>query len=238
MPLFTMIVPLIAAAIQAAEPPITVIGYGWAPFISPMGEPFRARTPDDEPIARWFHQADRNRDGRLAADEMRADAERFFATLDSDRDGTIDAEERIAYESQIAPEIQVTSRWRRSRQDTAAKARSGANGDWDRRGRRRSDNGIDGYQADGLQGAARYGLLNLPQPVVGADANLDRAVTLQEFRAAALFRFQLLDSKRESRLELQQLKTLLPSRPKEGKRRKRSKNAVDARIGVPLPDGD
>jgi hypothetical protein len=237
MPLFTVIVPLIAAAIQAADTPITVIGHGWAPFISPMGEPFRARTPDDEPIARWFHQADRNRDGTLTADEMRADAERFFATLDSDRDGKIDAEERIAYESQIAPDIQVASRWRRSRQETAAGARPRATGEWDRRGRRRSDNGVDGYQVDGLQGAARYGLLNLPQPVIGADANLDRAVTLQEFRAAALFRFELLDSKREGRLELQQLKTLLPSRPKEGRRLKRRKNDVDTRIGVPFPDG-
>lgn len=237
MPLFPMIVPLIAAAIQAAEPPITVVAFGWAPFISPMGEPFRARTPADEPLARWFHQADRNRDGALTADEMRADAERFFATLDSDRDDKIDAEERIAYESQVAPEIQVTSRWRRSRQEAAAVARSGATGERDRR-RRRSDDGIDGYQEDGLQGAARYGLLNLPQPVVGADTNLDGAVTLQEFRAAALFRFQLLDAKRESRLELQQLRTLLPSRPREGRRRKRPKNSVDARIGVPLPDGD
>ena len=28
-----------------------------------MGEPFRARTPNDDTLARWFYQADRNRDG-------------------------------------------------------------------------------------------------------------------------------------------------------------------------------
>jgi hypothetical protein len=31
---------------------------------------------------------------------------------------------------------------------------------------------------------------------------------------------------------------LVPSRPKEGRRVKRPKNAVDTRIGLPLPEGD
>ena len=44
----------------------------------------------EAPIARWFVQADRNRDGMLTADEMQADADRFFARLDSNRDGQID----------------------------------------------------------------------------------------------------------------------------------------------------
>ena len=43
-------------------------------------------------------------------------------------------------------------------------------------------NTIDGYRFDGLQGAARYGLLNIPQPVAGADADFNRAITLDEFR--------------------------------------------------------
>ena len=80
-----------AAAGQAA--PITVTGHAWAPFISPMGEPFRARAAGDDTLADWFHQADRNRDGMLTVDEMQADAERFFATLDTDHDGEIDPDE-------------------------------------------------------------------------------------------------------------------------------------------------
>ena len=231
MLLFTLILPILASAAQAGDP-ITVTGYPWAPFISPMGEPFRARTPDDDPFARWFYQADANRDGMLTADEMRADAERFFNVLDSSRDGRIDSEERMAYEASIAPEVQINSQWKRTRQEAAADRERG-----DRRPRR-FENNIDGYQLDGLQGAARYNLLNIPEPVSGADADFNRIVTLDEFRAAAAYRFQLLDSNRLGRVTLQELRVLLPSRPKEGRRVKRAKNAVDTRIGLPLPKGD
>ena len=167
--------PILASAAQAEDPPtpITVTAYRWAPFLSPMGEPFRSRTPDDDPFARWFHQADGNRDGMLTADEMRADAERFFAALDSNQDGKIDSMERMTYESKIAPEVQVNSQWKRTRQETAAEAQASDETDRGDR-RRRWDNNIDGYQLDGLQGAARYGLLNLPEPVSGADADFDR----------------------------------------------------------------
>ena len=224
------VISFLASAAQAEEPPkpITVTAYRWAPFLSPMGEPFRSRTPDDDPFARWFHQADGNRDGMLTADEMRADAERFFAALDGNRDGRIDSEERMKYEMEIAPEVQVNSQWKRTRQQTASDR-----GDW-----RRWNKDIDGYQLDGLQGAARYGLLNLPEPVAGADANFDRFVSLDEFRRAASYRFQLLDSDRAGRLTLQKLVVLLPSRPKDGRRVKRPKGAVDTRIGLPLPEGD
>ena len=224
------VIPILASVAQAEEPPkpITVTAYRWAPFLSPMGEPFRSRTPDDDPFARWFHQADGNRDGVLTSDEMRADAERFFVALDGNRDGRIDSEERMKYESEIAPEVHVNSQWKRTRQQSAA----------DRGGRREWDNNIDGYQLDGLQSAARYGLLNLPEPVAGADANFDRFVSLDEFRRAASYRFQLLDNDRVGKLTLQNLEVLLPSRPKEGRRVKRSKKGVDTRIGLPLPQGD
>jgi Ca2+-binding EF-hand superfamily protein len=224
------VIPILASVAQAEElpKPITVTAYRWAPFVSPMGEPFRSRTPDDDPFARWFHQADGNRDGILTSDEMRADAERFFAALDDNRDGRIDSEERMKYESEIAPEVHVSSQWKRTRQQSAA----------DRGDRRQWDNNIDGYQLDGLQGAARYGLLNLPEPVAGADADFDRFVSLDEFRRAASYRFQLLDSDRLGKLTLQKLEVLLPSRPKDGRRVKRPKNGVDTRIGLPLPEGD
>ena len=237
--LLFVLIPFLASAAQPEEPPkpIIVKAYPWAPFLSPMGEPFRSRAPDDDPFARWFHQADHNQDGVLTADEMRTDAERFFATLDTDRDGRIDSEERMTYESKIAPEVQSNSRWKYTRQETAAPARAGDDQDRGDRRRRRSNN-VDGYQLDGLQGAARYGLLNLPEPVSGADADFNRIVTLDEFRRAAAYRFQLLDSDRSGRLTLQNLEALIPSRPKEGRRVKRPKNAVDTRVGLPLPAGD
>ena len=227
-------VTLAFAAQTAADPPILVTGRPWAPFISPMGEPFRARSAGDDPFARWFQQADRNRDGLLAIEEMHADAGRFFATLDTNSDGVIDPEELGVYESDIAPEVQVNSRWKFSPQ-AVAEANSVDNGD---RGRRRADSSIDGYQIHGLQGGARYGLLNIPQPVAAADADFNRGTTLDEFRRAATHRFQLLDSKRGGRLTRQELETLLPTRPKPGKRVKRPKDAVDTRVGLPLPEGD
>jgi EF hand domain-containing protein len=236
MPLFALIMPFLASAAQSVEPPITVVGRPWAPFISPMGEPFRARAADDDPLARWFHQADRNRDGMITAEEMQADGERFFATLDRNHDNAIDPDERAAYEWEIAPEVQVNSRWKRARGQGAAQPQSG---DRDRgaRGPRRAGDNIDGYQTSGLQGAARYGLLNIPQPVAGADADFNRAITLEEFRLAAAHRFRLLDSMRQGWLTLQQLEELLPSRPKARRRTKR-KDAADTRIGLPLPERD
>ena len=86
MYLAAVIVPLLMAAALAEEPPITVKAYPWAPFISPMGEPFRANPTGEAPIARWFGQADRNRDGIISPDELQADADRFFKRLDDNGD--------------------------------------------------------------------------------------------------------------------------------------------------------
>lgn len=232
MPLSALIAPLLMAAAVAEEPPITVQGYPWAPFISPMGEPFRPPSSGEAPIARWFNQADRNHDGMLTADEMQADAERFFARLDSNRDGQIDPGERRTYEWEIAPEVQVNSDWRRPRGQSRP-VPDQAPGD---EPRKRGDD-HDGYRTDGLQGAARYGLLNIPQPVASADADFNRAITLAEFRQAALTRFNLLDSNGHGLIALPELQSRLPVRP-EGRRAKPRKDAKDTRIGVPLPEGD
>ncbi len=97
---------------------------------------------------------------------------------------------------------------------------------------------IDGYQPHGLQGAARYGLLNIPEPVAGADADFNRGATLAEFQRAAIQRFQLLDRQRAGRLTLTELEVLLPTRPKAGARVKRPADARDTRVGLPFPEGD
>lgn len=219
MPLTALIVPMLLSVAVAEDTPITVKGFPWAPFISPMGEPFRPPSSGEAPIARWFVQADRNRDGTLTSDEMQADAERFFAKLDSNGDGQIDPDERRTYELEIAPEIQVNSDWRRQRGEEKQK-----------------QDAHDGYHKNGLQGAARYGILNLPQPVASADADFNRAVTIDEFRQAAAYRFKLLDGSNQGRLMLPDLTERLPIRPK-GKRTKPRKNETDSRIGAPLPEG-
>ena len=87
-----------------------------------------------------------------------------------------------------------------------------------------------------LQGAARYGLLNIPEPVAAADADFNRGVSLSEFREAARARFQLLDTAHRGGLTLAQLQVLrgtaTAARPKQ------EKDAVDRRIGNPLPPGN
>ena len=236
MPFAALIIPMLALAAVAEEPPIVVKAYPWAPFISPMGEPFRPPSSGEAPIARWFTQADRNRDGMLTAEEMQADADRFFERLDDNRDGQVDPQEIIAYEWDIAPDVQVNSNWKRARGEAAAKPLS--NPDRSPKGsRKRGEDRHDGYRAGGLQGAARYGLLNIPQPVAGADADFNRVVTRAEFRRAASYRFNLLDGQGQGRITLAELEARLPERPK-GKREKPRKNAVDTRIGLPLPKSE
>lgn len=230
MPLPALFLSFLAAAVQAAPAePIVVTGHSGVSFISPMGEPFRARTATDDALARWFGQADRNQDGMLTPDEMQADADRFFATLETTPDAQILPEELVQYEWEVAPEIQVNSRPRRPRATSAEKPQPRRG----ERGRREQP-----YDPNALQGAARYALLNIPEPVAAADADLDRAVTLDEFRRAAQARFQLLDGRREGKLTLAGLKAMLPKLPPAGKKAKRRSDEADTRIGVPLPAGD
>ena len=74
-------------------------------FISPMGEPFRAKPPEPYPVDAWFKGADTNGDGNLDLAEFKADADRFFRLLDVNKDGVIDHREVFYYEHRIVPEI-------------------------------------------------------------------------------------------------------------------------------------
>jgi hypothetical protein len=69
--------------------------------------------------------------------------------------------------------------------------------------------GDDPYH--GLEGAGRFGLLNIPEPVADADTDLDYFVTQQEWIAAAARRFDLLDANRDGRLTLAELQTQRPT---------------------------
>lgn len=239
---------LAMAAAPASSAPITVRGHQWAPFISPMGEPYRARTKDDDTLADWFYRADRNHDGVLTADEMEADAERFFQTLDTDHNGEIDPDELANYEYEIAPDIQVNSRTERKPGDPPPIVRADidnpdlddppSRADIKREQRKRQRDGADALGINGaLQGGARYSLLNIPEPVAAADTDFNRAISREEFKEAAAARFALLDSAHQGRLTLMQLEAL-PHAPTFDKHRpKPDKDALDARIGNPLPSG-
>ena len=66
---------------------------------------------------------------------------------------------------------------------------------------------------EGLQGAGRYGLLNIPEPVIAADTDLNRGVTLAEFETAADARFVLFDTNHDGKLSLTELQALMPGLP-------------------------
>ena len=183
-------------------------------FISPSGEPFRG----GEGRRVWFARADTDRDGALTLAEFRADAMTFFKVLDANGDGKIDGFENQAYETKIAPEIT-----RMSIPDEGGGDRRGPMGgdsqashiprggpDGPRGGNR---HGGGPRRAAPREGAARYGLLNEPQPVRGADANLDWKVTTEEWAKAAGRRFALLDADGDGQLTL----ATLPGRPAEAR---------------------
>jgi len=205
------------AATAAAENPVIVTGHPWAPFISPMGEPFRARTSQEDALARWFRQADRNGDGAIDQSEMQADADRFFVLLDTDHNGEIDPVELNQYELEVAPEIQ-----------TAMKTMRGPGAK-----KERKREGIDDMLGltGALQGAARYGLLNIPEPVAAADTDYNRGISLSEFKLAAAKRFELLDTKRTGKLTLQGLQSIREAQLTA----KRRPGDDDSRVGHGLP---
>ncbi len=178
-------------------------------FISPAGEPFRGPADKPYPVAAWFAQADKDKDGVLTRAEFVADALAFFDRLDADKDGFVDGFENGDYERTIAPEINGVMRppdaprargWNPFSRDDAELGRSllmSRDGDG-KRGRERR-----------RQGAAQYGLLNEPHPVRGADADLDQKVSRAEAEVAARRRFDLLDKDHDGRL----IPTELPPTP-------------------------
>ena len=166
-------------------------------FISPMGEPFRPKARDDDALADWFAQADKNHDGRLTLDEMQADAERFFAQLDIAHDGEIDPDDITRYETAVAPEVTSGSSFGMMPGGKGSGHRAGF---------------IRGFD-DQHQGAGRFGLLDLPEPVVSADSNFNRGVSLAEFRQAAAQRFMALDLDHHGYLTLPLLETIRPAPP-------------------------
>jgi hypothetical protein len=180
-----------------------------------MGEPFWGTAPGDDALADWFRGADRNRDGFLTMDEMALDADRFFGNLDRDHDGEIDPEELNRYELVVAPEVQGEPMSIRETPHSGEAGGAGIDSS-------DPDMGISGGGADGPEGAGRFSLLNIPEPVAGADANIDRSISRDEFRRAAVERFQLLDSDHSGRLTLTQLEAMRPSPPLGGFRHHRN----------------
>ena len=205
-----------AAAAQPQDAPILET-YGREPppppgprvrlFISPMGEPFRG--PDG--FGAWLAGADADHDGAVTLAEFRADGERFFRLLDTDGNGYIDGFEMQAYERERVPEIgnvTVEDGGRGAGRGFFGGGRRGGKGGTPPSGGeagKAASAGQAGFKAAGRQGAARYSLLNIPQPVAQADEDWNGRITLVEWDHAATRRFALLDKENAGRLTRESL---------------------------------
>jgi hypothetical protein len=182
-----------AVAAGAAKPKIPKDAPYCAPpatrpvFLSPMGEPFRADPGQPYPSAAWFAGADRDGDGAIDRAEFLRDADRFLARLDIDHDARLTPDEVIAYERDIAPEIALYAVGSRRLPERVRRSREVAR------------------SYGGPIGAGQFAWLNIPEPVSGADADIDRLVSRAEFLAAAGRRFDALDTKGSGRLVLKDL---------------------------------
>ena len=164
-------------------------------FISPAGEPFRAPPGAPYPVKAWFDGADANHDGAISRDEFVADALRFFAVVDVDKNGVIDGFEVSNYETRIAPEIiggMAPGSMRRGPMG------QGPGGDDDAPRRRPQGTNV-------LQGASIYGLIAEPEPIMASDGDFDRRITKDEATRAAKTRFALLDTDKDGVLKLEEL---------------------------------
>ena len=221
---------LLASAASAAErPPLRLQGEREPGeerglvnvFISPAGQPFRAKPGEPYPVYVWFHAADRNGDGKLTLDEFRQDADAFFAILDTDHDGMIDGFEISDYERKVAPEIlpRIAGLRFGEGMDPRTLGEKGRGGD-DGGGRRGRAMAGDRQP----QGAGIYSMVSDPEPVSAADGDLSGKITKDEWHAIATRRFELLDKMKLGYLTLATLpktpiQTIL-ERPvkKDGKR--------------------
>jgi len=184
-------------------------------FVSPAGEPFRRGERAEPPIRAWFAQADGDSDGALSWAEFEADFTRYFTLLDADRDGEIGPAEVTRYETEILPEM-ASRGFGAGPRGGGGMGRGGGGmgrGGGGRGGMGGGRGGGPGGARPGagsgrgagmamMSGAARFGLLPIPHPIMDADADFNRGVTRAEFARAAARRFALLDEARDGRLAL------------------------------------
>jgi hypothetical protein len=170
-------------------------------FISPAGEPFLAPSTQPFPIVAWFNGADANHDGKLDADEFRADAVRFFNVLDRNKDGFLVSLEIYIYEHVYVPEILTA-------QGPPPPVEASTDSDTPPRAR-----------LDTQQGAVQFSLFSEPEPVLSADRNLDGRVSLAEFKAQADRHFAALDPTGRGYLTLDSLPQTPAEKAVKGKRR-------------------
>ncbi len=213
-------------AVPAVAAPATPAPLPTQLFIAPSGEPFRAGPGEPYPVAAWFAAADTSRDGKLTEGEFVISASRFFDTLDLDHNKQLGSVEIKRYENDIVPEVR-TGDFSMIDWNVGGAARPKGRGPklglqvqtddlhahvpevWNRRG--------DQFVASG---GGRYGIINIPQPVMAMDTDLNGIVTQREMLSAAQRRFRILDTDEKNYLLLRELPETYAQRH-AGKMRKR-----------------
>lgn len=197
--MLTILLTVLAAQALASAPPPAgpETPHSGRPqiFIAPSGETFRAPAGEPYPVARWFAGADANHDGKLTEAEFDADFLRYFASLDLDHDGVVDSTELERYET-ATPELHTGA---------FAMDSYDAGGGEDENGEKRARSLGSYMGANAPQGAGRFDLLRIPEPVASMDVTLKGRVNRQEAQDAAEYRFSLLDDQHRGYLTLAEL---------------------------------
>jgi hypothetical protein len=208
------------------------MGAGMGPrlllFVSPAGQPFRGAPGQPAPIEAWFAEADANHDGTIGYAEFQADFRRWFAELDTNHDGEIAPDEVTRYETELLPEMASHGGGfgggmrggggmgghggGMGRGGGMGGHGGGMGGHGGMRGGGGMGGGGMGGSGGGLGyhpgGAARFGLLPIPHPIMAADEDLNRGISIAEWDHAAASRFNLLDEAHNGRLTLAGLTAL------------------------------
>ena len=187
-------------------------------FISPMGEPFRAKDGEDYPVAAWFKQADQGNKGYLTKQDFEADAMRFFKILDSENNGYISDHEIDAYENVMVPEIKAAMGPDPNAVHYAPSAidmgqmngeapvvyKDGASRIADDK-EANKDKSDREAAAEARRGAGVFGFFNEPEPVRAADTNIDFRVSMKEWMEAADRRYAELDRRHDGKVTRDEL---------------------------------